>query len=203
MISIKNLGKLVFSIIPEDLLLRTYYETKTENDLLNYMFDGEQFKKMKLTQVLFHVSILMLQTTSWNSTSKYLDDRIGLNINETCLATNKMTPGVLEGMISFLLVRQLVELVLYMLQEKRMINWRFNLRVMKHKLSINTLLIFNGLNIFAFGFSSLHFINTEKTLMNCQNQLRVNVMTDFIVSLLSYVICLFEQSPWAKMNDYA
>ena len=158
---------------------------------------------MKLTQVLFHVSILMLQTTSWNSTSISLDDRIGLNINETCLANNKITPGVLEGMISFLLVRQLVELVLYVLQEKRIINWRFKLKIMKHNFSINTLLILNGLNILAFGYSSIHFINTEKTLMNCQNQLRVNVMTDFIVSLLSYFICLYEQSPWAKMDDYA
>ena len=94
----------MFSVIPQDLLLRVYYETKTPSDLLIWMFGNEQFQKMKMNQLLFHISILVLQGSSYSKGEK-MDTRIGLEITKICHLKHSVTAGIFEYMITFLLIR--------------------------------------------------------------------------------------------------
>lgn len=158
LVNIKNRGSLMFSVIPQDMLLRTYYETKTSSDLLNWMFGNEQFQKMKLNQTMFHLSILLLQGTHWKSSSIDLDARIGLDINKECMAKHKLYDGVLEATIIALLVRQMSELILYVLQLKKYINWRRQVTCGGTSYTINMLILLFALNIFGFGLPTIMFL---------------------------------------------
>ena len=80
-LSLKNQGCLAYSIIPRDLLLRTYYDNKIAYDLLAWIADVPKLTKVKTNQILMHVSALIMENTPLNFEGKLQDDRVGLDIN--------------------------------------------------------------------------------------------------------------------------
>ena len=60
-LNIKNKGKLKYSVIPEDMLIRTFNATKVRHDLLGWMMTGPLFPKIKMNQILLHMGALLLQ----------------------------------------------------------------------------------------------------------------------------------------------
>ena len=74
----------MYSIIPEDLLFKTYFGERGSNDLLTWMFGTKHFTKLKLNQVLLNVCAILIQGTNQNMTGFGQDKRIGLDINKEC-----------------------------------------------------------------------------------------------------------------------
>ena len=54
---------MVYSIIPRDLLMRTYYDNKVTYDLLAWMADVPKLTKVKTNQILMHLSALIMENT--------------------------------------------------------------------------------------------------------------------------------------------
>lgn len=81
-LSLKNKGTLVYSIIPRDLLMRTYYDNKVTYDLLAWMADLPKLSKVKSNQILMHLSALILEQTPLSFEGQFQDDRVGLDINK-------------------------------------------------------------------------------------------------------------------------
>lgn len=56
----KNKGKLKFSIMPEDMLIRTFNENSNVYDLLGWMMKSPLVPKLKMNQILVHLGALFL-----------------------------------------------------------------------------------------------------------------------------------------------
>ena len=59
-LNIKKRGEFQYCIIPEDMLMRTYYANKECRDLLEWCFNLKQFIKLKLNQILMHILTLAI-----------------------------------------------------------------------------------------------------------------------------------------------
>ena len=59
-LNMKNKGCLKYSLIPEDLLIRTFNENKNVYDILNWMMVSPLVPKLKMNQILIHLGALLL-----------------------------------------------------------------------------------------------------------------------------------------------
>ena len=104
----------MFSIIPEDMLMRMFLENKCENDLLAWMTNVDKLTKVKLNQVLMHLGALALQQTGMNFEGDAQDSLVGLNINKACKAKNEYFAYTSEVVVSILFLRHSIELYFFM-----------------------------------------------------------------------------------------
>ena len=95
--------------------MRTYYTNKTSRDLLQWMGDSTLFTKLKLNQIIMHTVTLILELTDYSSVGEGQDERFGLHINEACYAKHPLQKSAFEIVISFLLVRHVIEEIIYLL----------------------------------------------------------------------------------------
>ena len=73
MLSIKKRGEFQVSVIPEDMLMKMYYEHKQPRDLLEWMADSTAFLKLKANQILMHCLGLMIQFSTYNFEGRNMD----------------------------------------------------------------------------------------------------------------------------------
>lgn len=64
-LSLRNKGTVVFSIIPQDMLIRVFYENQVSYDLLSWVTNTDKFTKVKCNQILMHFASLVLQFTPY------------------------------------------------------------------------------------------------------------------------------------------
>ena len=67
--------------------------------------------------------------------------RIGLEINKVCMSKNAFYAGQFELVISLLLVRHIIELVLFVLQQRNIINLRTEIEIIGNKFMFNKLTV--------------------------------------------------------------
>lgn len=117
-LSLKNKGKVMFCIIPEDMLMRIFAENKSENDLLAWMTNVDKLTKVKLNQVLMHIGAISMQQTIFNFEGLAQDKRVGLDINLKCKEGKEYYANTSIIVVGFLLIRHSIELYYHMKQSK-------------------------------------------------------------------------------------
>ena len=87
------------------MLIRMFYENQKSYDLLSWVTNVDKFTKVKCNQILMHFGSLCMQQTAYKFEGETQDIRLGLMINQKCIAGRSHYESTAAILVSMLLLR--------------------------------------------------------------------------------------------------